>query len=179
MSDDIQKELKRLTRRGFITAAVAAGAGYAGYKWLRTRPREGGVEWPMRRVLQANESVSSAYFSSARLSPEFDRNDVTRARINGRLGLQSALDASQWRLRIEGAAQPVALTLDEIRSLPRHEMITELRCIEGWSTIVQWTGARLADVLGSHPPQHDSRFVGIETPDRGYYVGLDMESALH
>src|SRR5688572_1558193 len=155
MSDDIQKELKRLTRRGFITAAVAAGAGYAGYKWLRTRPREGGVEWPMRRVLQANEAVGSAYFSSARLSPQFDRGDITRARINGRLGLQSTLDPEQWRLKIEGAAQAVALTLDEIKALPRHEMITELRCIEGWSTINQWAGARLADVIARYPPQHD------------------------
>ena len=44
------------------------------------RPREGGVEWPMRRVLQANEALGSAYFSSARLSPQFDRGDITRAR---------------------------------------------------------------------------------------------------
>src|SRR5688572_15935064 len=136
MSNDVQKELRRLTRRGFITAVIAAGAGYASYKWLRTRSREGGVEWPMRRVLQANESLSNAYFSNARLSPQFDREDITRARINGRLGLQSPLDPEQWRLRIEGAHQPFALTLDEVKALQRHEMITELRCIEGWSTIV-------------------------------------------
>src|SRR5687767_12400284 len=116
MSDDVDKELRRLTRRGFITAAIAAGAGYASYKWLRTRPREGGVEWPMRRVLQANEALGSAYFSRARLSPQFDRGDITRARINGRLGLQAALDREQWRLKIEGAAQSVALTLDDIKA---------------------------------------------------------------
>lgn len=179
MSDDVDKEIRRLTRRGFITAAIAAGAGYASYKWLRARPREGGLEWPMRRVLQANEALSRAYFSSARLSPQFDRGDITRARMNGRLGLQSALDPAQWRLRIEGAQQAVSLTLEEIKALPRHEMITELRCIEGWSTINEWAGARLADVIANYPPRQDSRFAGIETPDRAYYVGLDMESALH
>ncbi len=34
-------------------------------------------------------------------------------------------------------------------------------------------------MIANYPPQHDSKFVGIETPDRAYYVGLDIESALH
>src|SRR5688572_2992326 len=92
MSDDVELELKRRTRRGFLTAALAAGAGYASWKWLRTRPRIDGVEWPLRRMLEANESLANAYFSTARLSPNFHPSDITRARINGRLGLQSPLD---------------------------------------------------------------------------------------
>lgn len=176
---DADKELKRLTRRGFLTAAVAAGAGYASWKWLRTRPREGGVEWPLRRALEWNESVAQSYFSDARLSPSFRPSDITRARINGRLGLKTPVDVDTWRLRIEGTAAPVALTLDEIRALPRHEMITELRCIEGWSTIVKWSGTRLADLMTQYPPVETPRFIAMETPDRGYYVGLDIESAVH
>ncbi len=179
MSDDVDRELKTHSRRGFITMAVAAGAGYASWKWLRTRPRDGGIEWPLRRALEANESLSNAYFSRARLSPNFRPSDITRARINGRLGLQSPIDLDAWRLRIEGAAAPVSLTLDEIRALPRHEDITELRCIEGWSIIVKWTGARLADVMSRFPPVETPKYVSLETPDRGYYVGLDIESALH
>ena len=35
------------------------------------------------------------------------------------------------------------------------------------------------DVVAAFPPDHPTRFVAMETPDRGYYVGLDMESALH
>ena len=183
MSDEqdleVQRELRRLTRRGFITAAVAAGAGYAGWKWLRTRPRLEGIEWPMRRMLEANESLAQAYFSPARLSPQFRRSDLTRVRINGRLGLKSPIDLEAWRLKIEGAASPIELTLDDIKALPRQEMITELRCIEGWSIIVQWGGARLADLMAKYPPAQMPRYVSMETPDRGYYVGLDIESALH
>jgi DMSO/TMAO reductase YedYZ molybdopterin-dependent catalytic subunit len=177
--DDVRKELSRLTRRGFLTAAVAAGAGFAGWKWLRTRPREGGLEWPMRRVLEGNESLWRAAFSPERLSPRFERDDITRARINGRLGLQSPLDLGTWRLRIEGAAAPVALTVDDLRQLSRRTMITELRCIEGWSTIVEWSGVALADVIAAFPPARPPRYVSMETPDRAYYVGLDLESALH
>jgi DMSO/TMAO reductase YedYZ molybdopterin-dependent catalytic subunit len=172
---DVQKELKRLTRRGFLTAAVAAGAGFAGWKWLRTRPRVEGAEWPLRRMLEANERLARAYFSPARLSPRFEREDVTRARINGRLGLQSPLDLDAWRLHVHGAA----LTLDDLRQFPRRTMLTELRCIEGWSTIVQWSGVALADVMARFGPPQLPRYLSLETPDRGYYVGLDIESALH
>lgn len=177
--DDVRKELQRLSRRGFLSMAAAAGAGYAGWKWLRTRPNEDGLAWPLRRALNANESLARAYFSEARLSPQFRPADVTRARINGGLGLKSPIDADAWRLRVEGLAAPVALSLDDLRQFPRRTMITELRCIEGWSTIVQWGGVRLADVAEKFAPARLARYVSMETPDRAYYVGLDIESALH
>lgn len=178
-STDDRKELSRLTRRGFLTMGIAAGAGFAGWKWLRTRPRVEGVPEPFRRVLEMNENLSRAYFSTGRLSPTFRPSDITRARLNGRIGLAAPIDLDTWRLRIEGAAEPLALTLDDIRTLPVREMITELRCIEGWSTIVQWKGARLADLMAKYPPVHAPEYVALETPDRGYYVGLDAESATH
>jgi DMSO/TMAO reductase YedYZ molybdopterin-dependent catalytic subunit len=176
---DETKDLRRLTRRGFFTMGVAAAAGVATWKWLRTRPREAGLQWPFRRVLEANESIARGYFSTARLSPTFRRSDLTKARLNGRIGLKSPIDLEAWRLRVEGAAQPVLLTIDDIKALPQYEMITELRCIEGWSTIVQWKGARLADLMARFPPLHEPEFVSLQTPDRGYYVGLELESALH
>ena len=87
----------------------------------------------------------------------------------------------------------VVLTLDEIKQLPRVEMVTQLKCIEGWSVIVRWAGARLADLIAKYPPitangsdpdvlrRPDQlvRYVALETPNAEYYVGLDMESALH
>ena len=85
------------------------------------------------------------------------------------------------------------LTMDDIRRLPRVEMTTELKCIEGWSTIVTWAGARLADFASTYQPATRQgtapdvrnrpdelvRYVSLVTPDGGYYVGMDMESALH
>ena len=178
-NDELQRELRRLSRRGFLTMGIGAAAGFAGWKWLRTREREGGVAWPFRRVLEANERIARAYYSPDRLSPEFRPSDITKARINGGQGLKSPIDLDAWRLKIEGLPSPVSLTLDDLRQFPRRTMITELRCIEGWSTIVQWSGVRLADVLERFPAPEMPRYVAIETPDRGYYVGLDIESALH
>jgi DMSO/TMAO reductase YedYZ molybdopterin-dependent catalytic subunit len=172
-------ELKRLTRRGFVTLGAGAVAGVAAWEWLGRRTKLDGLSWPLRRMLETNETLARAYFNPSRLSPTFRDTDLTRVRINGRLGLTAPLDPDAWRLRIEGSAEPVSVTLDEIKALPRRSMITELRCIEGWSIIVQWTGARLSDLMAKYPPAQPPQFVALETPDRAYYVGLDLESALH
>lgn len=78
--------------------------------------------------------------------------------------------------------KPVAgliLTLDDIKSLPRVEMTTELKCIEGWSQIVNWTGARFSDFVGKFAPPDKNQYVSLVTPDRSYYVGWDMPSIMH
>lgn len=46
-----------------------------------------------------------------------------------------------------------------------------------WCQIVHWGGARLADFIARYG--RDAPFVGLATPDREYYVGLDRNSALH
>jgi DMSO/TMAO reductase YedYZ molybdopterin-dependent catalytic subunit len=162
-----------------VTLGAGAIAGVAAWEWMGSRTKLDGLSWPLRRMLETNETLARAFFNPSRLSPTFRGQDLTRVRINGRLGLTSPLDLDTWRLRIEGAAEPVSVTLDEIKALPRRSMITELRCIEGWSIIVQWTGARLSDLMARYPPAQTSQFVALETPDRAYYVGLDLESALH
>lgn len=176
---DEERALRRLTRRGFLTLGAGALATYGAWKWLRLRPRDGGVEWPFRRTLELNQKLAEAYFSRQRLTATYPASRITRARINGGLGLSADYDVEAWRLQIEGVASPATLTMHDIRKFPRHTMITELRCIEGWTTIVKWSGARLADLIAAMPPADGSRFVAMETPGRGYYVGLDMDSAMH
>src|SRR5712691_11688708 len=61
---DVNRVVKRMSRRGFLTAAVATGAGYGAWKWLRTRQQIGYLEWPLRRVLELNESIAEVYFRS-------------------------------------------------------------------------------------------------------------------
>jgi DMSO/TMAO reductase YedYZ molybdopterin-dependent catalytic subunit len=194
--DEVRRTLSRQTRRSFLFGAAATIAGAATWKWLDTRPREAGAPWPYRRSLEWNDRLAERYFKRDRLSPVFRPDQITRNRVNGHIGLDQRYDVSTWNLTIvgaAGAAAPIVLTMDDILSLPKHEVITELRCIEGWSIIVKWTGARLADLMqkfppptrdGSKPdvygsPQKLTRFVAMETPSRGYYVGLDMNSAAH
>ncbi len=85
------------------------------------------------------------------------------------------------------------LTMADVRKLPHVEMITEFKCIEGWSEIVYWGGVRLRDFLAAFPPSlgsvgklHSAEFVAdlpeyiaLETPDGQYYVGIERQVALH
>ena len=176
----VDREVRRLSRRGFIVAGAGAVAAYGAWKWLRLAKREGGVPWPLRRTLEANEKVAESYFSTRRLSREFPPSAITNARVNGGVGLQANYDPDNWRLNIEGTAgQPASLSLADLQSFPRRDMTTELRCIEGWSIIVHWTGARLADVMAKFPPPPNTPYVAMESPGRAYYVGLDMLSCTH
>ncbi len=73
----------------------------------------------------------------------------------------------------------LVLSLDDIKSLPRVEMTTELKCIEGWSMIFNWTGARFSDFAAKFAPPANTQYVSLVTPDRAYYVGWDMPSIMH
>ena len=43
--------------------------------------------------------------------------------------------------------------MDDILRLPRYELVTQFKCIEGWSQIVHWAGVRMADFLEEYPPE--------------------------
>ena len=95
--------------------------------------------------------------------------------------------------RAHAAVPGLLLTMSDVKKLPHVEMVTEFKCIEGWSEIVYWGGARLRDFLAGFPPLNGSRrqsdskklasgipkYVGFETPDGQYYVGIEREVALH
>ena len=177
---DVDAQLRRSTRRSFLTMGIAAVAGVGAWKFLRSRPLVTGLPAPFRAGVETNDKLAMAYFSPKRLSSTYPPSRLTRPRVNGGLGLSANNDPAAWRLTIQGVAGGAhVVTLDEIKAFPRRTMITEFRCIEGWSTINQWAGARLSDVMAAFPPAQPTRYVAMETPDRGYYVGLDMESCLH
>ena len=186
--------IARKTRRSFLVAGVTASAGLAGGQWLRTRPPDDGIPAPLRRVLNINERAARAYFSHQRRAREFPLSQTGEPRPNGAIGLAEDADLSSWRLNIHGVAgydHPLSLTLEDIRRLPRTDEVTELHCIEGWSQVVHWAGARFRDFVDRYSPtlkqpgnelrraEGDVGYVAIETPDAEYYVGLDMESVLH
>lgn len=184
-----QAALHRLTRRSFLTGAVAGIAAIGGWRWLVTRPDADGTPWPLRWVLDANGALSRRLFAPGRLAPTFEAARARTPRANGDIGLKEALDLDAWRLDLDDEALPPGLsrrfTLAEILDHPRVEMTTQLMCIEGWSTIVTWSGVRLADVIARHAPawadpdRAPGQYVSLTTPDGAYYVGLDLASALH
>ena len=193
----LDREATRRTRRSFIGLGLAGLGGVLGWRYLLGRPQVEGVPAPFREVLNANARLTEAYFRETRLAPEFAKSrGVAKVRINGDAGLQSAIDLAAWRMKVQpyGGGPAQEFTLADIQALPRVDMTTELKCIEGWSIIVNWSGARFADFLAkyplasrsgqplrdsAHPPADLAPYVGLVTPDEKYYVGLDMASAIH
>src|SRR6266851_5507905 len=180
--------LQRRSRRGFLAAAVVAVAGGGIWKWLNDRPEVDGLASPFRKTLEFNAGIARRIFHERALAPEFERSKAVRSfRRNGDIGL-SEIRPKDWRLQLVGVGNPAAYAqysrdvsswtygMNEssaetpkvdanvaVKKLPHVEMVTEFKCIEGWSEIVHWGGARLRDFLAAFPPlnrshnQFDSR----------------------
>lgn len=180
-----QAEIRRLTRRSFATGAVAALVGGGAATWIATRELDDGIPWPLRRVLRFNERIAQGIYRPQRLAPVFAPELASDLRVNGLVGLMSAVAADNWTVHITGAADR-HIPLSAIKALPNYTMTTEFKCVEGWSRIATWKGVRLADFLQKFGAP--SQYVGLSTPVDGvdaagrpdrYYVGFDRPSALH
>ena len=68
-------------------------------------------------------------------------------------------DPATWRLKIGGLVeQPVSLTYDQLRALPRVEQVSNFHCVTGWTVNnVHWGGVRMHDVLAAAKPLSRAR----------------------
>jgi DMSO/TMAO reductase YedYZ molybdopterin-dependent catalytic subunit len=93
-------------------------------------------------------------------------------------------EAGASRSTLAAGTPGLLLTMDDVLKLPKHELVTQFKCIEGWSQIVHWGGVRMADLIAAYPPEKRPdgrmpRYVYMETPNGDYYVGYDMHVCLH
>ena len=91
--------------------------------------------------------LATPFFTEARLSPTYPRAMAREPRVNGGPKAFHRGSIPRRGAFTFGDLANQTLTLDEVRRLPRAEMTTELRCIEGWSVIVNWAGCRLRDFV--------------------------------
>jgi DMSO/TMAO reductase YedYZ molybdopterin-dependent catalytic subunit len=196
MGAEAERQMQRLTRRSFLTGAAAVLAGLGARRLLTTATPEDGLPWPLRRILRFNERLAESIGGPHRLAPTFPAASVRgAARTNGLIGLADEVDGAGWQLSIqhEGRGRGQAIRLRDVQALPRVDLVTEFRCVEGWSEVMHFGGVRFLDFVqrfglatrsGRAPnpagdPQDLFRYVYLATPDEDYYVGLDMASALH
>ena len=191
-----EQQMRRLTRRSLLIGAAATLSGLASWRWLTTASLEDGVPWPLRRVLRFNQGVAESLGSPHHLAPTFPPESVQGpARTNGEIGLAGEVVDAAWQLRIhhEGRVPEQTIRLRDILALPRYDLVTELKCVEGWSEVMHFGGVCFSDFVarfglatrsGRAPdPEGNShdlyRYVYLATPDEDYYVGLDLASVLH
>lgn len=91
---------------------------------------------------------------------------------------------ANWRLQIGGmVANPMALSMEDLRSLPQRTQITRHDCVEGWSAIGEWTGPQLSRILETAGVSPDANFILFRCADtlsgNTYYESVDMVDAQH
>ena len=177
-----EQELARRSRRSFIALGAGAIGAVAAWYWLNSQPLADEIPRPLRRVLGWNESVvRNVLYSDRHLVRTYPASAVGKIKVNGVIGMEQPIDQAAWYLDLAPLGAPAQrLTIADVRSLPRHEEIIDFKCVEGWSTVTQFAGARFSDFTARFAPGSEkAAYVAMRTPSKDYYVGFDMPSALH
>jgi methionine sulfoxide reductase catalytic subunit len=94
-----------------------------------------------------------------------------------------SLKTSPWSVKIDGlVSKPATYTLEDIlKRMTLEERIYRLRCVEGWSMVIPWTGFPLSALLQLAEPLGSAKYVSFETlvrPEemsgqRGFFQALE------
>lgn len=181
---NVDQLIVKKTIVSFFFFFLFLGAGFWGWKWLRHQTdRAEGTRPILRSALNTNEKIFSNILSDKHLAKKYSLAEAEKiVRVNGDLGLKTSFDSAGWRLHvIKKNGDTLSLTMDDIKKLPKTEIVFDFKCIEGWDQVTHWAGVRFSDFINAYHLSDESamKFVGLSTPDKEYYVGIDMASALH
>ncbi|QKJ30487.1 molybdopterin-dependent oxidoreductase [Mucilaginibacter mali] len=183
---------QRIKRRNFISFGVFGAMGaaaYGGWKWLYNAPQEvpgvtAGTRAPLRRALNKTELFFRRLtFNENHLVKTYPvEMAVKTVRHNEDIGSDSTIDFDQWKLEvIKNNGQKLYVDLDQIKALPKTDLVFDFKCVEGWDQIQHWGGLLMRDFVRHFGLDEETSldYMGLTTPDKQYYVGLDMPSAMH
>ncbi|MEP6513090.1 MAG: molybdopterin-dependent oxidoreductase [Parafilimonas sp.] len=166
----------------FLAFALLTALAIFSWKWLNKQPTEQGALKPLRTTLETNEKIFKSTFSENKLSKTYTEKDaVKNVRVNGRIGMLDSIDVNAWRLQvIRAAGDTLKLSMDDIKKLPKEDVIFDFKCIEGWDQVTHWAGVPLKTFMQYYhlDAQMKMEYMGLETMDKKYYVGIDMPSVL-
>jgi DMSO/TMAO reductase YedYZ molybdopterin-dependent catalytic subunit len=86
-----------------------------------------------------------------------------------------AVDLATWDFRIDGLVeQPLRLTHDELKQLPRTELKADIHCVTRWSLLDStWAGIAIADVLSLVCVKPEATHVLVHA-EHGYTTSLNL-----
>jgi methionine sulfoxide reductase catalytic subunit len=195
-----------LNRRAFMKAGIAAASlvttGWVYRRLNRTSSAE--VETPALAGLRASPEAPSGIASGFRVDEpmtplrsvsnynnfyEFTTNKESVA------AAAAGFVSKPWQVAVGGMVhKPSVFDLDELmKAIPLEERVYRMRCVEGWSMVIPWSGFPLAKLLERVEPMGGVDYVAFETlhdPERmpgqkadvlrwPYIEGLRMDEAMH
>ena len=184
----------KINRRGLMTRLLA-GAGVAvlsGCEKLTETtwfPKLLGLgektTYKIHRLILSRKAMAQE-FAAADLSPQFRSNGTSTPNNPAYLTLAAA-EFRNFRLEVGGLVEkPMSFSLADLREFPSRTQITRHDCVEGWSAIGRWKGARLGALLEAVHLKPDARYVVFHCADpmeedgrSPYYESCDLEDAFH
>jgi DMSO/TMAO reductase YedYZ molybdopterin-dependent catalytic subunit len=185
-----------LDRRSWITRVLASlgAACLAGCEQISESPKSLKVlesaetlNRRLQRLLQGRSALAAEFPPSA-ISKTFKANGETEPQNPDYLKLLAG-GFADYRLAVDGLVeQPLSLSLADLRAAPARSQITRHDCVEGWSCIGQWKGARLGPILQRAKLKPNARYLifwcfdewdgppGLGVP---YYESIDLVDAFH
>ena len=178
----------------FFVFAVFIYGCYFGISWIANQPKIDGIPAPLRNTLKFNEKIFTSLFSQTKKSKEFSIDEAqTRVRKNGLVGLEKNVDTGEYKVMIiRNEKDTLFISIDDIKKLPKTEVIFDFKCIEGWSQVTHWGGVKFSDfatyyhlgtkngsIIHDKPDMDWYKYAGLETPNCKYFVGIDMPSMMH
>ncbi|HEV2478325.1 MAG TPA: molybdopterin-dependent oxidoreductase [Puia sp.] len=181
--EDLTPE-QQITRRTFVSFSAFALLGAAAWKswfWIKDAVQSDGVQTPLRKGLNVDGKIFKHTLSPNHLAKTYPREQAAKTvRYNSGIGLGA--DPATWRLQVTKAnGEILAVSLDDLKALPKTDFAFEFKCIEGWSQVSWWGGVRFSDFIQHYDLTKEAQqeYVGLTTPDDHYYVGVDTPSMLH
>ena len=177
---DAAKLMPDTTRRMFLRSAATLGAltVLTGCDIIDGDTAEG----VLRKISEFNDGAQAALFSESKLAPIYPESALTKPfPFNAYYDEDEApeVDGKSYKLEVAGLVEnKKPWTLDELYKLPEVSQITRHVCVEGWSAIGSWQGAKLSDFLKRIGADTRARYIWFKCAE-GYTNTIDMPSALH
>lgn len=147
---------------------------------------------PIRKALLHHE-VSKQQYHPDDISPYFWVNG--RPPVDEEFTRLARDNFRDWRLSVGGlVAHPLELSLEDLQRFPRQTQITKHNCIQGWSSVAEWSGVRVAQILECCQPLPEAKYLVFTSYQRGhesypegpeysqkrhFYEVIDLELARH
>jgi DMSO/TMAO reductase YedYZ molybdopterin-dependent catalytic subunit len=177
-----EKQVRSRTIIAFSIFAILLFIVFISYLWIKNQPKVAGTQKPLRTSLNINEKIFSKIFDSSQLVKEYPKSAAAKkVRVNGYDGLKDTVSEETWRLHIvRKTRDTLKLALADIKKLPKREIVFDFKCIEGWSQVTHWAGVPLKTFIEHYhlEDQASMKYIGLQTPNKKYYVGIHMPSAL-
>jgi DMSO/TMAO reductase YedYZ molybdopterin-dependent catalytic subunit len=177
---DAAKLLPEPSRRLFLRGAAGLGAVtlLTGCDLIDSDAAEGAL----MKISRFNDRVQALLFDPNKLAPTYPDSMITTPfPFNAYYDEDDApeVDGETYKLEVGGLVDDKkSWTLPELYALPQEKQVTRHVCVEGWSAIGSWTGARLSDFLKRVGADTRARYVWFQCAE-GYSNTIDMPTALH